>query len=71
MLKKVQALQHNDIEVSDQVGGGRDQEYVVWSVRIIPYACLLVSRINLRNKWDLGEGLLLDSIRMEQLIAVE
>jgi hypothetical protein len=38
--------------------------------RIIPYGCLLVSRFNLKHKWDLDVNLLVNNIGMEPVIVV-
>ena len=57
---------HYITQLSNKVGWAWG--YVMWGVRIISYSRLSVSRCSLKNKWDSGEALSLNIIRMEQLI---
>ena len=52
-----------------KMDGGR--EYVMWGARIVRYGCLSLSKFNLKNKWDWGEAVSLNVIRMVQMIAAE
>ena len=53
---------HNIIQLSDQVGWGR--EYVTWGARSISYVHLLVSRFSLEFIWDSSETLSLNIIKI-------